>query len=102
MILLSDSQITEALVDLPSWSREEDALKAVWTFSDFTEAFRFLTGVAFLAEKHVHHPEIYNVYNRVELRLSTHDAGDKITQKDIDLAAAISDLQPSYTNASQA
>lgn len=95
MIPLSDSQITEALLNLPSWTRDEDAVKAVWTFSDFTEAFRFLTGVAFIAEKYQHHPEIRNVYHRVELRLSTHDAGDKITQKDIELATAISELKAS-------
>ncbi len=58
-------------------------------FKDFCEAFAFMTRVAFLAEKMNHHPEWRNVYNKVEIELITHDAGNSITEKDRELAAAI-------------
>ncbi len=92
MMPLTDVQIANALESLPLWSRKGDSLLSQFVFGDFIEAFRFLTAVAFLAEKYHHHPVIHNVYNRVELQLSTHDAGNKITQKDIELANAISGL----------
>ncbi|MCB0503701.1 MAG: 4a-hydroxytetrahydrobiopterin dehydratase, partial [Bacteroidetes bacterium] len=56
------------------------------------EAFGFLTKVAILAEKQNHHPEIFNVYNKVDIALNTHDAGDVVTEKDHQLANAINDL----------
>jgi 4a-hydroxytetrahydrobiopterin dehydratase len=71
------------------WKEENNSLKRTFKFNDFTEAFAFMTKVAFLAEKMNHHPEWTNVYNRVEITLSTHDAGNKVTAKDIDMAAAI-------------
>lgn len=89
---LSETEITEALSKMSAWQIEGDSLVAQCVFSDFVRAFQFLAAVAIEAEKQQHHPEIKNVYNRVELRLSTHDAGNKITQKDVDLAQAISDL----------
>lgn len=67
-------------------------LEAEFKFDDFINAFSFLTKVAILAEKHNHHPEIKNVYNTVNLRLLTHDDGDKITEKDHKLAKAIEAL----------
>lgn len=75
-----------------SWIEHENKLVKEFTFSDFSEAFAFLVRVSLLAEKANHHPEIYNVYNRVKLSLSTHDAGHKITQYDRDLAKAIDQL----------
>ena len=62
---------------------------ATFKFKDFSEAFAFMTRVALVAEKMDHHPEWTNVYNKVEIRLSTHDAGDMVTDKDRKLAAAI-------------
>lgn len=61
-------------------------------FKDFSEAFAFLSRVALLAEKHNHHPEIQNTYNKVSLSLTSHDAGNKVTDRDINLAKAIDKL----------
>ncbi len=74
------------------WKNENNALVREFTFSDFSEAFAFMTRVAILAEKHNHHPDWNNVYNRVQIKLSTHDAGDVVTDKDVKLAAAINSL----------
>jgi len=71
------------------WEEKNGKLHKMFVFKDFVEAFSFLTKVAFLAEKQNHHPEIFNVYNRVELYLCTHDAGNKITEKDRNLARSI-------------
>lgn len=67
-------------------------LERVFSFSDFVKAFSFMTSVAFLAEKHGHHPDWHNVYNKVTIRLSTHDSGNRITEKDHQLARAINKL----------
>ena len=75
-----------------NWQEIDDQLVRNFEFKDFMEAFAFLTKVAILAEKQHHHPSINNVYNKVSLRLSTHDAGDIVTQKDWKLAKAIDDL----------
>ncbi len=74
------------------WKEINNQLVCQFEFKDFTEAFAFMTRVAFLAEKHNHHPEWTNVYNKVEIRLCTHDAGNVITDKDRKLAAAIEGL----------
>ena len=89
---LSDDQLTAALADLPGWTRDGDALQREWTFADFREAMGFLVQMAFEAEQRDHHPEVWNVYNRVRLRLTTHDAGNRITEKDVALARALSKL----------
>ena len=75
-----------------SWKEEDNALKKTFHFKDFSEAFAFMTRVALLAEKADHHPWWSNVYNKVEIALNTHDAGDTVTQKDKALAAAIDKL----------
>jgi 4a-hydroxytetrahydrobiopterin dehydratase len=69
------------------WKREEDrdAITREFVFADFNRAFAFMTQVALAAEKADHHPEWFNVYNKVRVTLSTHDAGG-VTQKDLDLA----------------
>ena len=85
---LSDAEIGAALAGLPGWIRRGDGIERSYRFAGFVDAFAFMTRVALLAEKADHHPEWSNVYNRVEVRLTTHDAGG-ITQKDLDLAAAI-------------
>ena len=74
------------------WREENDALVAELVFKDFAEAFAFMREVAALAEAHNHHPEWSNVYNRVNIRLTTHSAGNTITDKDRALAQAIEEL----------
>ena len=74
------------------WIEENNQLRRTFVFQDFQEAFAFMTRVAFLAEKHNHHPNWCNVWNKVEIHLCTHDAGDKVTDKDRALAAAIDAL----------
>ena len=71
------------------WNQLDDALVAELEFKNFVDAFAFMTDVAALAERHDHHPEWSNVYNRVTIRLTTHDAGNQITDKDRQLAKAI-------------
>ena len=74
------------------WNETENQLLKSYEFANFIEAFGFMTKVALLAEAHNHHPWWSNVYNKVEIRLSTHDAGNTVTQKDRDLATAIDKL----------
>ena len=74
------------------WKQVKDALVAELVFKNFADAFAFMTDVAALAEKHDHHPEWSNVYNRVTIRLTTHDAGNQVTDKDRKLAEAIEAL----------
>jgi 4a-hydroxytetrahydrobiopterin dehydratase len=91
---LSSDAIEAALADLPGWRFEADALRKTFELADFREAVAFLVRLAFEAEARDHHPEIRNVYRRVELALTTHDAGDRVTPKDLDLAAAIERVAP--------
>lgn len=74
------------------WQEQDNQLKRSFQFKDFITAWSFLTKVAIVAEKQNHHPHITNVYNKVELSLSTHDAGGIVTDKDRKLAAAIDTL----------
>jgi len=74
------------------WKEENNSLCATFTFKDFNEAFAFVTRVALIAEKMDHHPTWTNTWNKVEIRLSTHDAGNIVTDKDRNLAAAIDAL----------
>lgn len=84
-----------ALHTLHGWSEVEDrdAIRKSYHFSDFSEAWSFLSRVALAAEKMDHHPEIFNVYNRAEIILSTHDAGG-LSERDIRLAQIIDELAP--------
>jgi 4a-hydroxytetrahydrobiopterin dehydratase len=79
-----------ALKDLPEWrdAPGRDAIARKFEFKDFNQAFAFMTRAALLAEKMDHHPEWSNVYNKVEVTLSTHDA-DGVTDKDIAMAKAM-------------
>ena len=72
-----------------SWTEADNCLTRTFTFPDFNAAFGFMTRVALVAEKMDHHPEWTNVYNRVDVRLRTHSAGNTVTRKDRDLAAAM-------------
>lgn len=74
------------------WKEENNKLKKTFEFKDFSEAFAFMTRVAILAEKQNHHPWWSNVYNKVAIELSTHDAGDIVTEKDLKLSKAIDEL----------
>ena len=87
---LTATAISAALEDLPHWQLREDglAITRTLTFGDFAEAFGFMTRIAILAEKADHHPEWFNVYNRVEITLTTHDAKG-LSQRDIALARQI-------------
>jgi 4a-hydroxytetrahydrobiopterin dehydratase len=87
---LEDAARDIAMQLLPQWTYDADAkgIRRTLRFADFAEAFGFMTRVAILAEKADHHPEWFNVYNRVEILLTTHDA-DGLSQRDIDLASKI-------------
>ena len=74
------------------WVETNNQLYKKFSFKDFSEAFAFMTRVAFLSEKCNHHPKWTNVYNTVEIWLSTHDAGNVVTEKDKELAKAIDGL----------
>ncbi|MCB0757825.1 MAG: 4a-hydroxytetrahydrobiopterin dehydratase [Flavobacteriales bacterium] len=71
------------------WKEENHKLQRTFKFKDFSEAFAFMTRVALAAEKMDHHPEWTNVYNTVDIKLSSHDAGDKVTDRDRKLARTI-------------
>jgi 4a-hydroxytetrahydrobiopterin dehydratase len=74
------------------WKETDNKLYRSFTFKDFSEAFSFMTRVALAAEKMNHHPTWTNTYNKVEIWLNTHDAGDIVTQKDHTLAKEIDKL----------
>ena len=94
--ILTDAQIHEALADVPEWEVRDSKLQASYEFADFRTAFAFMTLVAEEAEKLDHHPEWTNVYNRVTISLSTHDAGGMVTDLDIVLARAISEAAKKF------
>jgi 4a-hydroxytetrahydrobiopterin dehydratase len=74
------------------WQEEDNKLKKSFEFKNFNEAFGFMTRVALIAEKMDHHPWWSNVYNQVSIELTTHDAGNTVTERDRKLAAAIDKL----------
>ncbi|MGV3479839.1 MAG: 4a-hydroxytetrahydrobiopterin dehydratase [Sphingobium sp.] len=90
---LSEAEREDALDGLPDWDHDEarDAISRSFTFDNFSEAFAFMTRVALLAEAADHHPEWSNVYNRVDILLTTHDAGG-LSERDIEMAEAIDAL----------
>ena len=83
---LSSAEITESLRVLPDWKLEGDALAKTFKFGSFREAMSFMVRISFEAEAMDHHPDWTNVYNRVTIRLNTHDAGGKVTAKDVALS----------------
>lgn len=78
------------------WIEQNDKLCRTFLFDDFQDAFSFMTKVAEVADQMNHHPWWANVYNKVEIELTTHDAGNKVTQKDLDLAEAIDAIFDEY------
>jgi 4a-hydroxytetrahydrobiopterin dehydratase len=89
---LTKPQIKAALAGLPGWTFERDALAKIFKFGGFREALSFMVRVGFEAEAMDHHPNWTNVYNRVVIRLNTHEAGSKVTAKDVKLAQKIQAL----------
>jgi len=89
---MNEVQITESLKGLPGWTFEDNKLHKIYKFNDFREAMAFLVRLSYEAENRNHHPEIFNYYNRLEIGLNTHDAGGKVTDRDIELALAIEKL----------
>lgn len=86
---LTDDALGRLAADLPGWTVAPDGLTRTFRLGSFRAAMAFLVRVAFEAEEMNHHPEVENVYDRVSLRLRTHDAGDRVTPRDVDLARRI-------------
>jgi len=83
----------QAQIDqLSDWTHADNMIRKTFRFTNFTQAIGWTVRVAFLAEAHNHHPDIDIRYNRVTLALTTHDAGNQVTQKDVDLARAVDEL----------
>lgn len=89
---LPAEQRTQVLRDLDGWNevQDRDAISRTFRFADFNEAFGFMTRIALKAEQMNHHPEWFNVWNRVDVTLTTHDAGG-VTQLDVELAHFMND-----------
>lgn len=83
---LTPAEIQKAMSQLEGWSVQGDALVRTYEFKSFREALSFMVRAGFEAEAMNHHPDWTNVYNRVVVRLSTHDSGGKVTAKDVELA----------------
>ena len=84
----TDENVQFQLKDLKDWQFIGNAIEKKFKFLDFTQALGFIVQVGLMAEKRNHHPELFNVYNKLSIRLNTHDA-DGVTEKDFDLAKAI-------------
>jgi len=91
MMRLSSEQISDQLKNLPGWTVKDEKLHRDFEFGDFNQAFGFMTRAAMEIEKMNHHPEWFNVFNRLSVDLTTHDAGG-ITQNDIELARILNAL----------
>ena len=87
---LTEAELSALLAGAPEWTLREDgkALVRTFKFKDFNQAFGFMTRVALYADKADHHPEWFNVYNRVEMTLTTHDA-DGLSRRDVAMVKAI-------------
>ncbi len=85
---LNDDQLDKELASVPGWDHYDDAIHTTFEFDNFMDAFSVMTRIALEAEKMEHHPDWHNVYNTLEITLSTHDAGG-LTEKDFKLARAI-------------
>ena len=90
---LTETERPAAMAELSDWAlaRQDQAISRTIQFADFSQAFAFRTRVALLAEQHDHHPEWSNVYNRVDIALTTHDAGG-LSRRDVAMAKAIDAL----------
>ena len=88
---MTDKELATAIAKLPEWKVVDGKLNRAFKFDSFVDAFVFMTKVAFTADKMDHHPELFNVYNRVVIDLATHDV-DGISNLDIELAKKIDSL----------
>ena len=88
----TEESIQSQLKELKDWQFINNGMEKKFTFLDFTQALGFIVRVGVMAEKRNHHPELFNVYNKVTIRLTTHDANG-VTDKDVDLAKAIEQIQ---------
>jgi len=88
---LSDSEIKKNLEQLPDWGFVDNAIETTLEFESFKDCFSIMTRIAFEVEAQNHHPEWFNVYNKLSIRLSTHDA-DGVTDKDFKLARTIEEI----------
>ncbi len=86
---LTSEEIQAALESLPAWSADADALVRQFEFGSFREAIGAILQIGFEAEQLDHHPELLNTYNKLRVRLTTHDAGNRITERDVQLARRI-------------
>lgn len=91
VVAATEQEIALALAGLPGWKRTGSSITKTFTFADFNEAWGFMSRVALLAEKRDHHPDWHNVWNKVEISLTTHDAGG-LSAQDFELAKAIEQL----------
>ncbi|KAH9599835.1 Pterin 4 alpha carbinolamine dehydratase [Trypanosoma melophagium] len=89
---LSQSDISRALKDTAGWRTEKNEICRDFEFRDFKQALLFMNAVADVCEALQHHPCWTNTYNKIHVRLTTHDAGNRVTQKDIDLAKRMNDI----------
>jgi 4a-hydroxytetrahydrobiopterin dehydratase len=92
MTTYNEQTVNSELLKLKAWDFENNAIVKHFKFDTFSQALGFIVQVGLVAEKCNHHPELFNVYNKVTIRLSTHDA-NAVTQKDIDLAKAIDGMK---------
>lgn len=90
---MSDEEINKRIRDLPGWSMQDGKLSREFHFANFVDAFGFMTRSAMVAEKSNHHPEWFNVYNKVTVQLTTHEAGG-ITERDFALAETMDEFAP--------
>lgn len=91
MIKLSESEVKEKLSEIDGWEYHDNALHTTFEFNDFKDAFSVMTRIAFEAEAQNHHPDWSNVYNKLQISLSTHDAGG-VTENDFNLAKTIDNI----------
>lgn len=91
MEALTEESIKIELQNVADWFYNDNVIEKKYMFKNFMEALAFIVKVGVLSEKRNHHPELYNVYNKVTIRLTTHDANG-VTMKDFDLAKAINEL----------
>jgi len=89
---LDHAAVDAAIAEIGGWERAGDTIARKYRFTDFREAIGFVVRVAFEAESLDHHPELTIMYDRVAVQLSTHDAGDRVTEMDLELARRIEAL----------
>ncbi|MCH8475933.1 MAG: 4a-hydroxytetrahydrobiopterin dehydratase [Opitutales bacterium] len=89
---LSPEEIEKSLSELTGWSVKDQKLVKTYEKKDFADAVSFIVRLGFVCEKHDHHPELSNVWNKVTLEITTHDAGNQLTEKDFALAKGIDEV----------